>query len=203
MVKVYGYLRVSTGKQELENNKASILLKANELKIGPVEWIEEQISGTKEWSSRKLGELMKIIQADDIIITSEVSRFARKYFDIISFLAKCAEKKIKIYCTHSNFKIDDTIQSQALVFANAISAQLEREHIAERTRVALQRKKEQGVILGRRKDKMILDKKESNKDEIKELINQGVKLKIIAEKYDVTAMTLTKFIKKHNLKEKK
>lgn len=36
----------------------------------------------------------------------------------------------------------------------------------------------------------------------KDMINQNVKLYAIAEKYDITPMMLTKFIKKHNLKPK-
>ena len=58
--KVYGYLRVSTDKQDINNNKADILLKANELKLGNVEWIEETISGTKDWKNRELGKLMDV-----------------------------------------------------------------------------------------------------------------------------------------------
>lgn len=199
--KVYGYLRVSTGKQELDNNKASILLKANSLGLNAnVEWIEEQISGTKHWSNRELGKLLERMKENDIIITSEVSRFGRKYLDIVQFLSKCAEKKIRIYCTNSDFKIDSSIQSQLLIFAQSISAQIEREHISSRTKAALNRRKEQGVILGRKKGIMTLDKDTTNKDKIQDQINQGVKLKEIAKKLKISPMTLSKYIKKHKLK---
>jgi putative DNA-invertase from lambdoid prophage Rac len=200
-IKVYGYLRVSTGKQEIENNKSAILLKANELKLGcNVEWIEEQISGTKHWANRELGKLIEIIKEGDIIITSEVSRFGRRYFDVVQFLAKCAEKKVKIYCTNSDLKIDDSIQSQMVIFAQSISAQIEREHISSRTKIALQRKKAEGVKLGR-KCMMVMDKDPNNINKVKDLINKQVKLKAIAKEMKCTAPTLRAFIKKHNLNQ--
>ncbi|WP_449243812.1 recombinase family protein [Desulfobacca acetoxidans] len=45
--KVIGYLRVITQDQDLEKNKAEILAFADERKLGPVEWLEEKVSGVK------------------------------------------------------------------------------------------------------------------------------------------------------------
>ena len=49
MPNVYGYLRISTDKQNIDNNKAEILLKANELKLQSnviwLEWIWRQCPG--------------------------------------------------------------------------------------------------------------------------------------------------------------
>ncbi|WP_052301895.1 recombinase family protein [Desulfobacca acetoxidans] len=45
--KVIGYLRVSAQDQDLEKNKAAILSFANNRKLGPVEWLEEKVSGVK------------------------------------------------------------------------------------------------------------------------------------------------------------
>lgn len=199
--KVYGYLRVSTGKQELENNKSAILLKANMLALGQdIEWIEEQISGTVNWNNRELGKLMNRINPGDVIITSEVSRFGRKYLDVVQFLAKASEKKIKIYCTNSDIAIDGSINSQLIIFAHSIAAQIEREHISARTKIALQRKKEQGVQLGRKKV-MVLDKDLNNINKVKELIEKDIKLKTIAKEMNCTTPTLRKYIKKYNLKK--
>jgi hypothetical protein len=45
--KIYCYLRVSTNKQDLQANKAELLLKVNDLNLNSqnIEWIEETISG--------------------------------------------------------------------------------------------------------------------------------------------------------------
>lgn len=196
--KVYGYLRVSTDKQDINNNKADILLKANELKLGNVEWIEETISGTKDWKNRELGKLMDRIKSGDVIITSEMSRFGRTISNNMEFMANAASKNVKIYFTKTDFKVDGSITSQILTFSYSLVAQVERDIISSRTKTGLQRKREQGVILGRPKGKMKLDE---HLDKIKKLIDQGVKLKSIAKLYNTSSVTMTKYVKKHNLKK--
>ena len=42
---VYGYLRVSTGKQDADNQRFEILSYANNKKISPVSFMEETVSG--------------------------------------------------------------------------------------------------------------------------------------------------------------
>jgi len=55
------------------------------------------------------------------------------------------------------------------------------------------KKKKDGMILGRPKNKIILDDKYT---EIKKLLDDGVKIKKIAEKYDMSRVTISKLIKK-------
>lgn len=55
--------------------------------------IEETISGTKSYDKRKLGELLKKISKDDIIICSEISRLGRSLFMIMEILNQCMEKE--------------------------------------------------------------------------------------------------------------
>ena len=55
MPRVIGYLRVSTSDQDLKNCRNQILNFANERRLGPVDWIEETISGTIPWQQRALG----------------------------------------------------------------------------------------------------------------------------------------------------
>ena len=47
------YLRVSTVEQDLEKNKADILTFANNKDFGKVKFVEEKVSGTKNWKHRK------------------------------------------------------------------------------------------------------------------------------------------------------
>ena len=71
---VYGYIRVSTDRQTVENQRFEILqfCKKNSLKIDS--WIEETISGTLTPEKRELGNLLSHIKKDDLIICSELSR---------------------------------------------------------------------------------------------------------------------------------
>jgi len=77
MSRTIGYLRVSTADQDLEKNKADILKLANEKLLGNVEWVEEKVSGVKDWRKRKLGETFDTLKKGDAIIVSELSRLGR------------------------------------------------------------------------------------------------------------------------------
>jgi len=68
---IYGYIRVSTKKQDTENQKFEILKFAQSRQIKIDQFIEETISGTKSYKDRKLGELLNTLKKGDTIITSE------------------------------------------------------------------------------------------------------------------------------------
>ena len=78
----YGYIRVSTDKQTVENQKFEITNFCRQKKLSVDGWIEETISGTRNYDKRKLGELLKIIKKDDLIICAELSRLGRNLFMI-------------------------------------------------------------------------------------------------------------------------
>lgn len=54
----YGYIRVSTAHQNLENQQLEIQKFAENNGIKIDRWIEEKISGTKNPESRKLGKVL-------------------------------------------------------------------------------------------------------------------------------------------------
>lgn len=198
-IKIYGYLRVSTEKQDLEGNKNEIICLCTKLGYNPVDiiWILESVTGTKHWKDRKLNLIVDEIKRNDIIIMSEISRISRKFMSIIEFFSVIKEKGAYLHFTKSDFKIDDSIQSQALIFAFSISSQLERELISERTKTALKRKKIEGVKLGRPKGKgkCKLDK---YRNEIMLSLDKGVPKSVIAKNYNVSNSTIHNFIKKIN-----
>jgi len=201
---VFGYLRVSTKEQDLDKDKAEILLKANKLNLPmTIEWVEEHKSGTIHFNKRALGEILKKAKEGDVIITTELSRIGRKGLEVSEFISICAQKKIHIYLTRADFVIDNSINSQAMIFAYSISAQIERELLVERTKAGLNKARQNGQILGRKRGIMILDKNPNNINKVKELLDTNVKLYAIAEQMNCTPMTLNKFIKHHNLKAKK
>ena len=83
---IYGYIRVSSDKQTVENQRFEInnFCDKNNIKIDG--WISETISGTKNYDKRKLGKLLKKVQKDDIIICAELSRLGRNLFMIMEIL---------------------------------------------------------------------------------------------------------------------
>ena len=56
---VYGYIRVSTDGQTVENQKLAIRSFCRHRRIHHVQWISEIISGTKKPEKRKLGLLLE------------------------------------------------------------------------------------------------------------------------------------------------
>lgn len=146
---IYGYIRVSSDKQTVENQRFEIehFCRRENIKIDG--WISETISGTKDYDKRKLGELLQRVEAGDLIICSEISRLGRSLFMIMEILNLCMAKGCRVWTVKDGYRLGDDIQSKVLAFAFGLSAEIERNLISQRTKEALQRKRADGVILGR------------------------------------------------------
>ena len=99
---IYGYIRVSSDKQTVENQRFEInnFCERNKLVIDG--WIEETISGTKSYNKRELGKLLKRVQKDDLIICAELSRLGRNLFMIMEILNICIEiltNRLELFAT--------------------------------------------------------------------------------------------------------
>ena len=81
-----GFIRVSTLDQDTEKNKLDILQFANVHKLGNVEFIEEKVSGTKDYKKRKLGTLLDSMSSGDVLIVPELSRIARSIVQILEVI---------------------------------------------------------------------------------------------------------------------
>lgn len=146
---IYGYIRVSSDKQTVENLRFEINKFCERNKLAIDGWIEETISGTKAYNKRELGKLLKRVQKEDLIICSELSRLGRNLFMIMEILNICMSKECRGWTIKDNYRLGDDIQSKVLAFAFGLSAEIERNLISQRTKEALARKKAEGVVLGR------------------------------------------------------
>ena len=190
---VYGYIRVSTDRQTVENQRFEIkrFCKENNLQVD--KWIAETISGTKSVDKRQLGKLLKGVKPGDIIICSEISRLGRSLFMIMSVLNRCMEIGAKVWTIKDNYRLGDDITSKVLAFAFGLSAEIERKLISQRTKEALARKKSEGVQLGRPKGpgKRILDGKEK---QIKAMLAAGLTKVQVSKAYGIHISTLHEFL---------
>lgn len=196
----YGYIRVSSDKQTVENQRYEIekfALHNNFIIDG---WIEETISGTKNYDKRKLGKLLKKVHKNDLIICAELSRLGRNLFMIMEILNICMSKECQVWTIKDGYRLGEDIQSKVLAFAFGLSAEIERNLISQRTKEALARKKAEGVVLGRPKGSKSSKVKLSGKQEtIQTLLDRRVSKCQIARIFDVNRMTVDKFIKSNNL----
>lgn len=193
---IYGYIRVSSDKQTVENQRFEINRFCMFQKILIDDWIEETISGTKNYNSRQLGNLLRRIKKNDIIICSELSRLGRNLFMIMEILNICMTKECRVWTIKDNYRLGDDIQSKVLAFAFGLSAEIERNLISQRTKEALARKKSEGVKLGRPRGKSLsknsykLHKKEL---QIASLRAEGMSFKKIGDVLHVNRDTVRNY----------
>ena len=116
-------------------------------------WIEETVSGTRMYTKRRLGKLLKQVKEGDVIICSELSRLGRNLYMIMEILSFCMRRGCKIWTIKDGYRLGDDIQSKVLAFAFGLSAEIERNLISLRTREALARRKAEGQHIGRPKGK--------------------------------------------------
>ena len=112
----------------------------------------------------------------------------------MGFFTECINKGVKVYFTKTDIKIDETIESQILIFAFAMASQIERDLISARTKSALQTARRNGKKLGRPIGSKSNSKLLIHQNEIKNLLELNVPKKHIAKKYNCSYNTLQKFI---------
>lgn len=196
---IYGYIRVSSDKQTVENQRFEInnFCKSRNMKVN--DWIEETISGTKNYNKRQLGRLLHKVCKDDIIICSELSRLGRNLFMIMEILNICMTKDCRVWTIKDNYRLGEDIQSKVLAFAFGLSAEIERDLISQRTKEALARKKAEGIVLGRPKGRRNDPQKyklHGKKLLIQELLNSNISKQEIAKICKVDRNTLERYIRR-------
>lgn len=192
---IYGYIRVSTDRQTVENQRYEINAFCEENGLKVERWIEETISGNKAYDKRELGRLLADVDKDDIIICAELSRLGRNLFMIMEILNICMTKECKVWTIKDNYRLGDDIQSKVLAFAFGLSAEIERNLISQRTKEALARRKAEGAVLGRPIGSKSRNVKLSGKEDvIRELLKQKVSKCEIARIFKVNRNTVSTFI---------
>lgn len=196
----YGYIRVSTEKQTVENQRFEILRFAQQQGLTVDGWIEETISGTKNYDKRKLGGLLVAVQEGDLILCAELSRLGRSLFMIMEILHLCMQRGCRVWTIKDGYRLGDDIQAKVLAFAFGLSAEIERNLISQRTREALARKKAEGIHLGRPKGALSKKVKLTGKeDAIRVLRAEGTSWAQIARLLHVDRSTLVRFAKSRML----
>lgn len=191
---IYGYIRVSTEQQNLENQKHEISTFAanNNLRID--KWVEEKISSRKPLKERKLGKLIKKLGKGDILISTEISRLGRNLLEVMGILQDCLDKECQVWTLKENYRLGADIQSKLLAFAFSFSSEVERKLISDRTRESLKRVKAEGKRLGRPKGSTYRKLKRKH-NKIKELLEKQVPKAQIARLLGCNWNTLNRYVR--------
>lgn len=193
---IYGYIRVSSDKQTVENQRFEVNKFCKREGLSVDGWIEETVSGAKAYSKRALGKLLKHVKKDDLIISTEISRLGRSLFMVMEILNICMTKGCRVWTIKDNYRLGDDIQSKVLAFAFGLSAEIERNLISQRTKEALARLKAEGKRLGRAEgSKNRVHKLEDQRIQITKMMESGMSKTKIAKKMKVHRCTLYRFLK--------
>lgn len=200
---IVAYLRVSTVKQNPENQKDEIRRFAEEQHFQIDSWVTETVSGKISFRKRRLGRLLKKLNAGDSLVVTEISRLSRSLTEIMGIMGECLEKRICLYTTKERYTFDDSINSKVLCFAFGLVAEIERNLISMRTKEALALKRAEGVQLGRRAGsdvKMQLIKE--NMSRINAMLNAGMTVTKMCRRIGISRNTWYRYTKTEIVKER-
>ena len=203
MIKTIAYIRTSTDKQDLNNQKLEIFEYAKKNKIEIDDFIQMTISSRKNSKERRIDEMLSVLNDSDTLIVTELSRLGRSTAEVIGLVNELIKKQVRVIVLKQNLDIKEhDMTSKVMITLFSLFSELERDLISLRTKEALATKKAQGIKLG--KPKGTIQKSKFDKDvvKIKELLNLGLSVRKISIFLGYTNhIGLNTYIRKRSLRE--
>lgn len=200
-MKTTAYLRVSTDKQDLNNQKLEILEYAQKHDLKVDDYIEVEISSRKTTKQRRIDELLFSLNEGDLLIVSELSRLGRSVGQVVTFVDELIKRKIRLIAIKEGIDIygKKDIQTKVMVTMFTLFAEIERDLISERTKQGLAAARAKGKLLGRPKGSLGKSKLDGKEQIIKEELKYQVAKSAIARKLGVSRTSLVNFISARGL----
>jgi DNA invertase Pin-like site-specific DNA recombinase len=147
------YLRVSTGSQDVANQKLAILEYARQKKFPIDDFVEMQISSRKNPHQRGIDGMIERLAPGDRLIVSELSRLGRSLGQVTHIVDELVKRKIRFTAIKESihFEGKQDLQTKVMVALFGLFAEVERDLISERTREGLASARAKGRLLGRPK----------------------------------------------------
>jgi DNA invertase Pin-like site-specific DNA recombinase len=183
MGRTVAYLRASTDKQDLNNQKLEILEFARQHKRHVDEFIAITISSRKTSKQRRIDELLQTLGDSDTLIVTELSRLGRSTSEVIALVNELVQRQIRVIIIKQNLDLRQHHDMTAKVMITLFSlfAELERDLVSLRTKEALAAKRSQGVKLGKPKGTVQASKFDKDRQRIEELLQLGLSVRKIAK----------------------
>lgn len=200
--KTIAYLRISTDKQDLNNQKLEILEYCQKHNFKISEFIEATISSRRDNKYRRIEELLEKLQDSDTLIITELSRLGRSTNEVLSLINTLVTSNIRVIIIKQGLDINaHTMQSKVMITLFSLFAELERDLISLRTKEALAAKKASGQVLGKPKGTVQKSKFDAELPKIQMLLNYGLSKRKIAKALNLTNhISLSNYIKKRQIK---
>jgi DNA invertase Pin-like site-specific DNA recombinase len=196
----YAYIRVSTDRQDLDNQRHGVIEYAKANGLEPLTFFDDTVTGKKSWRDRDIGKLLGQAKKGDVLLVSEISRLARSTLQVLEILQHAAEKEIAVHVVKNRMIMDGSLHARITATVLGLAAEIEREFISARTTEALARRKAEGLPLGRPKGRMSDEKKlDKRSDEIKDLLAKGVHKTSIARIVGCSPNTLYLWMEANNM----
>ena len=202
MPKTIAYLRASTDKQDLNNQKLEIFeyTRKNQLEVD--DFIQITISSRRTSKDRRIDEMVTGPHQADTLRVTELSRLGRSTAEIIGLINELVKKQVRVIAIKQNLDIKQhDMNSKIITALFSLFAELERDLISLRTKEALASKKLQGIQLG--KPKGTIQKSKFDKDvlKIRELLELGLSVRKIATFLGYSNhIGLNEYINKRNIR---
>ena len=202
-MKTIAYLRVSTDKQDLNNQKLEILEYAQKRNFKVDDFIEIEVSSRRTTKQRRIDELLSRLNNGDLLIVSELSRLGRSVGQVVTFVDELIKRKIKLVAIKEGIDIDGKkdMQTKVMVTMFTLFAEIERDLISERTKQGLAAARAKGKLLGRPKGSLGKSKLDGKEQLIKDELKYKVAKSAIARKLEVSRTSLVNFIATRGLEK--
>lgn len=203
MGKTVAYLRASTDKQDLNNQKLEILEFARQRHLHVDEFIAITISSRTTNKQRRIDELLSKLADSDTLIVTELSRLGRSTSEVIALVNELVQRHIRVLILKQNLDLQQNHDMTAKVMITLFSlfAELERDLVSLRTKEALAAKKSQGIRLGKPTGTVQASKFDPERLRIEELLSLGLSVRKIAKRLGYrNHIGLNTYIKKRNLR---
>ncbi|HAT8860268.1 TPA: resolvase [Legionella pneumophila subsp. pneumophila] len=203
MAKTIAYIRTSTDKQDLNNQKLEIFEFAKKNQLVVDDFIEMTISSRKTSKERRIDEMLSVLNDADMLIVTELSRLGRSAAEVIGLVNELIKKQVRIIAIKQNLDIKQhDMTSKIMITLFSLFAELERDLISLRTKEALANKKSQGIRLGKPKGTVQKSKFDKDLEKIKELLALGLSVRKIANLLGFSNhIGLNTYVKKRNLRQ--
>lgn len=204
MSKTVAYLRASTDKQDLNNQKLEILEFARKRDVRVDEFIAITVSSRKTSKQRRIDELLELLVDSDTLIVTELSRLGRSTSEVIDLINELLRRSIRVIIIKQNLDLHQKhdLTSKVMIILFSLFAELERDLVSLRTREALAAKKAQGITLGKPKGTVQASKFDKDRSRIEELLDLGLSVRKIARFLGYTNhIGLNTYIKRRGIRD--